>query len=162
MRSSRIPQPPWWLRVIIVGVLGVAVGVMHSLVAGADDGHAAPGGGTDTTGVLATGVMATGEMATGAGHHRPASHDRAPAVAGAATASAEPHASDGGDCVLGHQCVFVRADDAPIPPIVLVFFVWGFAALPLLVGITPAVLGRLGRPPPWTQPTHLTLSVIRC
>lgn len=127
MRAPRIGHRQWWLRVCVVGLLAIAVLLMHSLVAGAP---------------------------------REAHHSSA-----TMTNAADPevsHMSDAGDCVLGHHCVFVRADDAPLPPVILLVLVWGFAAPPALMGIAPALLGHLGRPPPWAQPTHLSLSVIRC
>ena len=136
MRAPRIGHRQWWLRVCVVGLLAIAVLLMHSLVAGAPrEAHAAPHQSTE--------------------HHSIATM----------TNAADPevsHMSDAGDCVLGHHCVFVRADDAPLPPVILLMLVWGFAALPALMGIAPALLGHLGRPPPWAQPTHLSLSVIRC
>ncbi|OZC33559.1 hypothetical protein [Gordonia polyisoprenivorans] len=146
MRAPRIGHRQWWLRVCVVGLLAIAVLLMHSLVAGAPrEAHAAP-------------HQSPEDHSTE--HHSTEHHSIA-----TMTNAADPevsHMSDAGDCVLGHHCVFVRADDAPLPPVILLVLVWGFAALPALMGIAPALLGHLGRPPPWAQPTHLSLSVIRC
>ncbi|QTI70070.1 DUF6153 family protein [Gordonia polyisoprenivorans] len=141
MRAPRIDHRQWLLRVCVIGLLAIAVLLMHSLVAG------------------------TPREAHAATHHSAEHYGTEHHSAATMTDAADPevsHMSDAGDCVLGHHCVFVRADDAPLPPIILLVLVWGFAALPALVGIAPALLGHLGRPPPWAQPTHLSLSVIRC
>ncbi|WP_425704436.1 hypothetical protein [Gordonia sp. DT30] len=146
MSSVRIRHRPWWIRVVI-GVLAVAVLLMHALVTCCGD-H-----------LVARGEMH--EVERGATPPR-LPHDDVPVSMTTAGDTSTGHMSDAGDCVMGHHCVFVRGDDVPTPPVILVLLVWGFAALPVLVGIAPALLGHLGRPPPWAQPTHLTLSVIRC
>lgn len=62
-----------------------------------------------------------------------------------------------------HACVFVRDDLPPlIPLIVVILLVWGFPEPRLLPAWVVGSVRRLGRPPPWAMPTHLSLSVIRC
>ncbi|MGV9670453.1 MULTISPECIES: hypothetical protein [unclassified Gordonia (in: high G+C Gram-positive bacteria)] len=141
MPIVRRPQRQRWLRVVVVMLLGVAVALMHSLIAG-----------TSTAG------------SRDGSTHSVASAQTAPsmATAGMHEHTDQAHLSDGDHCVLGHHCVSLRGDDVPLPPVILLILVWGFAALPVLMGIAPALIGRLGRPPPWAHPTHLTLSVIRC
>lgn len=70
--------------------------------------------------------------------------------------------SGGDHGVLGHQCVSLRGEDADLPPLIPQILIWGFAVLLVLVDISVSVRGRLGRSPPWVQPAHLTLAVIRC
>ena len=71
--------------------------------------------------------------------------------------------SAGSDCDMhSHPCVFVRADAPLLLFVVLALFWWGFPTIRRAVGRWCSRIVELGRPPPWAQPTHLDLRVIRC
>lgn len=129
-------------RALTILVLGLGVALMHSFVGGSE--MATPMDHGSST--MGQGTAAPGEVQMSA----------------APTASQQTHMSDGDHCELGHPCVFVMGGGIPLPPVILVLLMWGFAAAPVLRGQWTAIIGRLGRPPPWAMPTHLTLSVIRC
>lgn len=151
MSASRTHPLRWWVRVVAVGLLGFAVVLMHSLVAGTSD---ASGGHHGMSSAVAAPTSTThGD-----------SHSSAPGASHmVSAASASDHQQmSGGDCMLGHHCTFVRGDDVPLPVIVLVAVLWGILTLPGLIDQWPGAVRLLGRPPPWTMPTHLTLAVIRC
>ena len=163
-------------RWAIVMMLAMGVLLMHAFVAGSADSagsmHSAHSGSQDS-GAQHSGAQHSGMVMAAAHEHMPPTpatptHPRSPgdhqgAVMTAATASSgDSHMGDGDHCELGHPCMFVLGGGVPLPPVILVLLVWGFAALPVLVGMCAAVARRLGRPPPWAMPTHLTLSVIRC
>lgn len=141
MPTVRRPRRQRWLRVVVVMLLGVAVALMHSLIAGASTAGSRDGSMHSVASAQPDPTMVT------AGRHEHTD---------------QAHMSDGDHCILGHHCVSLRGEDVPLPPVILLVLVWGFAAPPVLMGIAPALIGRLGRAPPWAHHTHLTLSVIRC
>ncbi|NDK88942.1 hypothetical protein GYA93_05020 [Gordonia desulfuricans] len=135
MQLRRAHHLPWWARVVGALLLVAGVALMHTVVAG---------------------------PATTMPAHAMHDGQTVPPAMASQTQDPDTQMGDGDHCDLGHHCTFVRGDDVPLPPVILVVLIWILVAPLVLRDLWPAVVQRLGRPPPWAVPTHLELAVIRC